>query len=560
MTTYPTPATGGGIGVSSIDAIVAIMDASGIPYRVTSTYRDTSTYHGSYNAVDFAGPTPSVDSPELDAIARFWATMGPSLLELIYAGPNAEYWKNGQRVSAAYYGGVLDSHHNHVHVAATLDGLMDAPSYVPLSYGGEILPPPTATGEYPGTVVREYTEWQTIPPLTLDWGTDSWATVGVRNFAVNSLTDKSEPPGATWDDPASYPWPGAAYDNRYPTIYWYLGNWTPDEGQVEFAYNRTRDAHRHWVKYYAHELKAGAPDWMRVEQFYNHVHAVLEYNYDNARDDGWQIIENFQTSFGVLSLDQLWPVPGLANTRYDPRVRLCTEAAEEIALRNEWPTTNFEWAFYDEPMIEGVWLNWEIWPPNWDTAANMPPDPNSLELRFMPDSGIEYTPRSPIYDAGNNLIGQDSPTWTVPPGVAPGLDDIRGMPHFISLEPPPYLPYTEFLEGGSATPNRGIIELPLSLFNDQHWFAWAAATGRDISGTRVTYPASGVVFDRRTNKIEMYMWLSVRVRLGMVRAYKDEVATTCVLPNQIVAPDPIPVLAQGPVSRSVPHFYRNGAV
>lgn len=156
--TLPIPETGGGIGVSSIDALIDIMEASGIPHRVTSTYRDTTTYHGSYNAVDFAGPTPSIDSPELDRIAAFWATMGPHLLELIYAGPNAEYWKNGQRVPASVYGGVLASHHNHVHVAATLDGLI-----LGAVIGGNPLPP-SNPGTWPGGAndVDFWTDWTQI--------------------------------------------------------------------------------------------------------------------------------------------------------------------------------------------------------------------------------------------------------------------------------------------------------------------------------------------------------------------------------------------------------------
>lgn len=134
--TQPVSFTGtGGVGVSSIDAIIRIMEASGIPHRVTSTYRSTSTtYHGTYNAVDFAGPAPGEDTPELARIAAFWATYGPGTLEIIYSGnTGAQYWKNGVRVSSDVYAGVLDAHHNHVHIAATLDSLSSYITALPAS-------------------------------------------------------------------------------------------------------------------------------------------------------------------------------------------------------------------------------------------------------------------------------------------------------------------------------------------------------------------------------------------------------------------------------------------
>lgn len=128
----PGPVGVGGVGVSSINQLVAIMAASGVPHRVTSTYRSTSTtYHGSYNAADFGGPTPGVDTPDLARVAAFWATYGPGLLELIYSGPGAQYWKNGVRVASSVFAAVLDIHHNHVHTAATLDSLSKAYTTLP---------------------------------------------------------------------------------------------------------------------------------------------------------------------------------------------------------------------------------------------------------------------------------------------------------------------------------------------------------------------------------------------------------------------------------------------
>lgn len=119
----------GGVGVSSIDAIISIMAASGIPHRVTSTYRSTSdTYHGTSNAVDFASPVPSVDSPELDRIAAFWTQFAAGMLEIIYSGPGSVYVKDGKFV-APY---AVSIHHDHVHVAATLDGLQSVVTALPV--------------------------------------------------------------------------------------------------------------------------------------------------------------------------------------------------------------------------------------------------------------------------------------------------------------------------------------------------------------------------------------------------------------------------------------------
>jgi hypothetical protein len=97
------------------------MNATGVPHRVTSV---TEGQHapGSYHyrtgtngiglAVDFAGPVPSRDSPELLAIFRAFQPVEHLLHELIYGG--ADYAiKAGARVKPY----AVSDHMNHVHVS-----------------------------------------------------------------------------------------------------------------------------------------------------------------------------------------------------------------------------------------------------------------------------------------------------------------------------------------------------------------------------------------------------------------------------------------------------------
>lgn len=79
------------------------------------------SYHATGNAIDIAATTPGRDSPELLAINKYFAQYASGLNELIYAGPGGTLVKDGRRVGPGFYGkNVMDIHHNHVHVAATV--------------------------------------------------------------------------------------------------------------------------------------------------------------------------------------------------------------------------------------------------------------------------------------------------------------------------------------------------------------------------------------------------------------------------------------------------------
>lgn len=101
--------------------IIAYADTTGIPYKVTSTFRPgaitaagNSSRHGRKLAVDFAAPRPSLDSEDLARIFRAFTPIEKHLNELIYAGPQVSYnIKAGKRVGK--YAQAI--HHNHVHVA-----------------------------------------------------------------------------------------------------------------------------------------------------------------------------------------------------------------------------------------------------------------------------------------------------------------------------------------------------------------------------------------------------------------------------------------------------------
>lgn len=135
--TSPVPfAYGNGIGQNSVKAIEGLAAQSNIPMTVTSTYRPGAGFHGTGNAVDFSDGGDA-GTPTMDAFAAWWLeNYAAYLLELIHVnmdGTNVCV-KNGQVVDGSFYGAAtLAEHHNHVHVAATNDGINAAEANGPSS-------------------------------------------------------------------------------------------------------------------------------------------------------------------------------------------------------------------------------------------------------------------------------------------------------------------------------------------------------------------------------------------------------------------------------------------
>ena len=120
---------GAGRGPATINTIETMAKRGPSDLRVTSTYRPDArtssgnlSYHATHNAVDFAGDKPGVDTPQLLAINKFFASKyGKGLKELIYAGPGGINLLNG--APFIYDADTRAQHHNHVHVAATQESL-----------------------------------------------------------------------------------------------------------------------------------------------------------------------------------------------------------------------------------------------------------------------------------------------------------------------------------------------------------------------------------------------------------------------------------------------------
>lgn len=116
-------------------AIVDFVEATGLPFRVTSTVRypepgeKPRSYHeqegtdGLALAVDFAGVTPGVNTvtaAQMLELYRAFRLVAPQLAELIYSGSGVkEAVKNGRLVDgASFYGpATWGDHRDHVHVA-----------------------------------------------------------------------------------------------------------------------------------------------------------------------------------------------------------------------------------------------------------------------------------------------------------------------------------------------------------------------------------------------------------------------------------------------------------
>jgi len=128
-----------GVGTSSVAAIEAAQKASGISMTVTSTFRPDAGYHGTNNAVDFSNGGDA-GTPEMDRLAAWFASnYGTVCLEIIHVNQDGSTveWKKGEKMATGWYGaGTLAGHHNHVHFAATNEGLGMKGAPAPAGGGG----------------------------------------------------------------------------------------------------------------------------------------------------------------------------------------------------------------------------------------------------------------------------------------------------------------------------------------------------------------------------------------------------------------------------------------
>lgn len=128
--------------VGTYKDIIAYVQATGVPHRVTSTIRPAGTQTAAGNtschaadnarcdAIDLAGPGYGRDTAELAAI--FWAfePVFDQMHELIYAGPQTTFnIKAGKKVAKYAQSG----HHDHVHasILATTTLRMPQPKPTP---------------------------------------------------------------------------------------------------------------------------------------------------------------------------------------------------------------------------------------------------------------------------------------------------------------------------------------------------------------------------------------------------------------------------------------------
>lgn len=125
---------GGDIGVNSIPGLTALANSSGITLAVVSSYRPGDAgYHGSQNAIDLSGSTES-----MRIVASYLEQYHAYLLELIHTNFTVKgggfYVHNGVIVPQEFYdgpdittgGNIIQGHVDHIHLAATMDGLRAA--------------------------------------------------------------------------------------------------------------------------------------------------------------------------------------------------------------------------------------------------------------------------------------------------------------------------------------------------------------------------------------------------------------------------------------------------
>lgn len=112
-------------GTNSISALTQLADSSGVPFTVTSAYRnEANSWHSQYNAIDM-----SSTQADMTQLANYLLQYHEFLLELIHtnADGSGAYVKNGVIVDADYYGAVtVSEHRDHVHMAGTLSAMVAA--------------------------------------------------------------------------------------------------------------------------------------------------------------------------------------------------------------------------------------------------------------------------------------------------------------------------------------------------------------------------------------------------------------------------------------------------
>lgn len=132
-----------------VRALIAYIDATGFPYRATSTFRKGDDgRHGARGtggdglAVDFAGPQPG-DTKAMYAIYQALLPQAHRLRELIFWAPGVQYLvRNRVRVvPSAYDPSILSGHRNHVHVSVDKGTFLDPPEQeLPMPPDDERLP------------------------------------------------------------------------------------------------------------------------------------------------------------------------------------------------------------------------------------------------------------------------------------------------------------------------------------------------------------------------------------------------------------------------------------
>jgi hypothetical protein len=113
------------VGSPSYQEIESFARGSGVGFSVSSTTGGShanGSYHYSGNAEDLVSSAGSMQT-----LAAWLYGYYPYILELIHSGGPGYFVKNGEKVSASYYGAsTVSQHYNHVHIAMTLSGIAAA--------------------------------------------------------------------------------------------------------------------------------------------------------------------------------------------------------------------------------------------------------------------------------------------------------------------------------------------------------------------------------------------------------------------------------------------------